>query len=176
MTFRELYDEHFDFVWRSLRRLGLTESDAPDAAQEVFVVVHRKLAEFEGRSKVTTWLFGICMRVASDRRRRASSRHEVLDGDGVIDGIPDSGPDAEHATERRQQRDLVERILDTLPMEQRAVFVLFELEELPGEEIASMLDIPTGTVHSRLRLARQAFRAELARLQAKERFRRAEGA
>ena len=69
MTFKEVYDEHFRFVWRSLRRLGVRESDVPDAVQDVFLVVHRRLAEFEGRSKVTTWLFGICFRVARDRRK-----------------------------------------------------------------------------------------------------------
>ena len=180
MTFREIYDAHIDFVWRSLRRLGVDESDASDAAQEVFVVVHRKLAEFEARSKLTTWLFGICLRVASDRRRRARTRREVLVGgdgdDDVIERFADDRPDAERRAEQGQQRALVERVLDSLPMEQRAVFVLFELEETPGDEIAKMLDIPTGTVHSRLRLAREAFRATLARLEAREKFRSVGGA
>ena len=71
MTFKEVYDENFRFVWRSLRRLGVREGDVPDAVQDIFLIVHRKLGEFEGRSKVTTWLFGICLRVARDRRRAA---------------------------------------------------------------------------------------------------------
>jgi RNA polymerase sigma-70 factor (ECF subfamily) len=129
---------------------------------------------------MTTWLFGICMRVASERRRSARARREVLvAGEGAGDPIAsarDAGPDAERATERRQQRALLDRILDALSLDQRAVFVLFELEEKSGDEIAELLDIPTGTVHSRLRLAREAFRAALARLQASERFRHAEGA
>jgi RNA polymerase sigma-70 factor (ECF subfamily) len=79
MTFQEVYQEHFRFVWRSLRRLGVRESDVADAVQDVFVVVHRKIADFEGRSKVTTWLFGICLRVARDRRRLAHVRHDVSD-------------------------------------------------------------------------------------------------
>src|SRR5512138_2606481 len=69
MTFEEVYRTHFAFVWRSLRRLGIREEDAADAAQEVFIVVHRKLPEFAGRSKLTTWLYGVCFRVASERRR-----------------------------------------------------------------------------------------------------------
>src|SRR5262247_1360304 len=69
MTFEEAYRAHFAFVWRSLRRLGVREEDAGDAAQEVFIVVHRKLPEFAGRSKLTTWLYGVCFRVASERRR-----------------------------------------------------------------------------------------------------------
>src|SRR5215470_15027470 len=71
MTFEETYRAHFAFVWRSLRRLGIREEDASDAAQEVFIVVHRKLPEFAGRSKLTTWLYGVCFRVASERRRAA---------------------------------------------------------------------------------------------------------
>ena len=71
-TFKEVYEEQFRFVWRSLRRLGVRESDVADAAQDVFLVVHRRLDEFEGRSKVSTWLYGICYRVARDRRRLAS--------------------------------------------------------------------------------------------------------
>lgn len=175
-TFREIYDEHLDFVWRSLRRLGVSEADAPDAAQEVFVVVHRKLPEFEARAKVTTWLFGICLRVASDRRRRAGTRREVVGNDDAIASVADDAPNAEHSHERRQQRALVDRILDALPMEQRAVFVLYELEEMSGDEIAAALGIPTGTVHSRLRLAREAFRAAVARIEARDRFRLAGGA
>src|ERR1043165_2409120 len=69
MTFEEVYRAHFAFVWRSLRRLGIREEDAADTAQEVFIVVHRKLPEFAGRSKLTTWLYGVCFRVASERRR-----------------------------------------------------------------------------------------------------------
>ena len=69
MTFEEAYRAHFAFVWRSLRRLGIREEDAADTAQEVFIVVHRKLPEFAGHSKLTTWLYGICFRVASERRR-----------------------------------------------------------------------------------------------------------
>src|SRR5262245_65871367 len=79
MTFREVYDEHFRFVWRSLRRLGVRESDVADAVQDVFVVVHRRLGDFEGRSKVTTWLYGICYRVAKDRRRVAYVRRETTE-------------------------------------------------------------------------------------------------
>src|SRR6478609_4057881 len=71
MTFEDIYRAHFAFVWRSLRRLGVREEDANDVAQEVFIVVHRKLPEFAGRSKVTTWLYGVCFRVASERRRAA---------------------------------------------------------------------------------------------------------
>jgi RNA polymerase sigma-70 factor (ECF subfamily) len=169
MNFRQLYDEHFSFVWRSLRRLGICESDVPDAMQDVFLVVHRRLAEFEGRSKMSTWIFGICYRVASDRRKAArrvsleSSDEEGLDA-------PDERVDIAAETERRQGLRTLEALLDEMPLEQRAVFTLFELECMTGEDIAQTLEVPLGTVYSRLRLARDTFRRSTARLQARDQF------
>lgn len=168
--FKVVYDEHFRFVWRSLRRLGVPESDVADAAQDVFLVVHRRLDEFEGRSKMTTWLYGICLRVARDRKRLAHNRRRASD-DSPLDDAPDETVDVAADAERRQGLRLLETLLDALPLEQRAVFTLFEMEGLGGEAIAEMLDIPIGTVHSRLRLAREAFERNLKRLQARDRFR-----
>ena len=162
-----VYDAHADFVWRSLRRLGVPEADAPDALQEVFVVVFRKLATFEGRSAMTTWLFGICLRVAADRRRKASVRYERADGDETAEQKGDGRPNAEETTSRTESLRVLEAALDKLEPDQRAVFVLFELEELTAAVIATMLGIPQGTVMSRLRLARAAFRREVARFQAR---------
>ena len=176
LHFRQVYDEHFRFVWRSLRRLGVRESDVSDITQEVFVVVHRKLPEFEGRSKMTTWLFGICMRVARDHRQSAAVRREVSTETSTLAEHADQSFDGSAEIDRRRRRELLERILDELTEEQRAVFVLFEFEGMPGYEIAELLDIPTGTVHSRLRLAREEFRRALARFEARARFRSAEGA
>jgi RNA polymerase sigma-70 factor (ECF subfamily) len=166
--FRSFYDAHVRFVWRSLLRIGVPESDVADAAQDVFVVVHQKLAEFEGRSKATTWLFAICLRVASDRRRRALSRRECAS----MDPAHDQGCPEEIAPfDRQVARRWLQAILDRLPDEQRLVFCLFELEEMSGDEIAELLGVPVGTVRSRLRLAREAFREGVARLQAAERVR-----
>jgi RNA polymerase sigma-70 factor, ECF subfamily len=165
--FREFYDSHVRFVWRALLRLGVHESDLPDAVQDVFVVVHRKLAEFEGRSKVTTWLFAICARVASDRRRMAHVRREVPSGDVPS---PALGGDGEEAlVDRRRAGRLLETILDRMPEAQRIVFCLFELDEMTGDEIAEVLDVPVGTVRSRLRLARETFWECVSRLQARQR-------
>lgn len=163
MNFERIYQEHFRQVWRFLARLGVPERDLPDAVQDVFVVVHRKLQEFEGRSRVDTWLYGICMRVASDRRRRASQRFETLEQTGA-----EPQPAVESGDEQLGLKELAERILSSLPLEQRAVFVCFELEGLSSQEVAERLHIPLGTVHSRLRLARACFRKELARLRARE--------
>ena len=157
MIFKEVYDAHFAFVWRSLRRLRVPEPSLKDAMQDVFVVVHRRLGDFEGRAKVSTWLFGICLRVAKDYRRRAHVRHEVLD-DSNFATLVDPTLDASAVAEQRQDLALFEAALEDLQIDQRAVFILFELEHLCGEEIAESLEIPLGTVYSRLRLARAAFK------------------
>jgi RNA polymerase sigma-70 factor, ECF subfamily len=157
VTFDELYDQHFDFVWRSLRRLGVPPADLQDVAQEVFLVVHRRLPHFEARSKVTTWLFSISLHAARDRRRRAHVRREVADAT-LVEELVDRGADASLLLERRQDLELFEAALMSMDLEQRAVFTLFELEGVSGPEIAEALEIPLGTVYSRLRLAREAFR------------------
>jgi len=168
--FEDVYREHFRFVWRSLRRLGVPESDVADSAQDVFLVVHRRLGEFEGRSKMTTWLFGIALRVARDRRRLAHNRRRS-DDENALEEAADETVDVAADAERRQGLRQLEEILDGLSLEQRAVFTLFEMEGLGGDAIAEMLEIPVGTVHSRLRLAREAFERNLKRLQARDRFR-----
>jgi RNA polymerase sigma-70 factor (ECF subfamily) len=162
MQFRELYDAEFAFVWRSLRRLGVTEANLKDAMQDVFIVVHRRLPDFVERAKVTTWLFRICARVAKDYRRRAHVRREVLVG-GEHDLAVDTPAaavfsDAEQQLTRREDLELFEAALSKLDVDQRMVFMLFEIEDLTGEQIAEALELPLGTVYSRLRLARQAFR------------------
>jgi RNA polymerase sigma-70 factor (ECF subfamily) len=161
--FRAIYEAHLDFVWRSLRRLGVRQADAMDLAQKVFLTAHTKLPEFEGRSRLRTWLFAICQRVASDYRRSAPLRREVTTDASEIDLF--SSPSTDRS-EARQRMRLAEAILDKLPEAQRLVFVLFELEELSGDEIAELLGISVGTVRSRLRLARDAFGREVKRLQA----------
>jgi len=158
--FRELYDANVEFVWRSLARIGVRPSELEDAVQEVFLVVHRRVAHFEGRSKFTTWLFRICFRVARDRRRRAYRRHEVS-GDELVAREVDVAPDAEAHLVRQGDLELLERALDAMSLDQRAVFVLFELEEFTCEQIALTLDCPLGTVYSRLRRARTLFQKSL---------------
>lgn len=163
-----IHAAHAEFVWASLYRLGIAEADLPDALQEVFVVVHRRLGSYDGSSKITTWLFGICLRVAAAQRRRAHLRREVL-----VEEVPDAGASSgadELLDQARARRELA-RVLDTLDLEKRVVFVMYEIEELPCEEIAALLEIPVGTVHSRLHGARKAFQAALARRQASERRR-----
>jgi RNA polymerase sigma-70 factor (ECF subfamily) len=164
--FRAIYDAHFDFVWRSLRRLGVREPDVLDLAQKVFLTAHFKLADFEGRSLVSTWLFGICQRVASDYRRSALIRREVSTDNTELDSVATWHEDLSDKSDSRRRARAAEAILNKLPEPQRVVFVLFELEEMSGQDIATLLDVSVGTVRSRLRLARDTFRREVKRLSA----------
>jgi RNA polymerase sigma-70 factor (ECF subfamily) len=162
--FRAIYEAHFNFVWCGLRRLGVREADVLDQAQKVFLTAHVKLAEFEGRSQITTWLFGICQRVASDYRRSAMFRREETTDSAEMDLYGGSHEDVAQGAEARQRAQSAEAILNKLPEPQRLVFVLFELEEMSGQDIAQLLGISVGTVRSRLRLAREAFSREVKRL------------
>lgn len=169
MPFEAIYRAHFESIWRAVQRFGVAPRDAADAAQEVFVIAHRRWPEFEGRAQVRTWLFGIAFRVAAGRRRRAASSREVLTQSGELETLAEE-LDPEQASANGELRRLLERALAALPLEQRAVFTLFELEGFGGEEIARILELPEGTVRSRLRLARATFsrvvRAELGTSQA----------
>ena len=161
MDFRAFYDEHVALVWRTLFRLGVARADLPDAAQEVFLVAFRKLPEFEGRSKPGTWLVGISYRVASDRRRLAHVRREVGDAPALL-ARGDERPRPDEVAEQHERIEVLDEILARLRPDQREVFVMFELEELSGKEIAAIVGAPLKTVFSRLRLAREAFTATLA--------------
>lgn len=167
MRLDEIYNQHANFVWQTLRHMGLSEPDAEDAMQEVFLTVHRKLDDFEGRSALTTWLYTICRSTVRDRQGRAHRRREVSD-DEWVERQADPGTDASESVERRQRLALLQSILDRMDPAQREVFVLFELQGLTGEQIAQTLEIPAGTVHSRLRLAREAFQAAIGRLEARK--------
>jgi RNA polymerase sigma-70 factor, ECF subfamily len=168
MTLEEIYEHHADFVWRTLRRMGVPDGDLGDAVQAVFLSVHRHLDQFEGRSRVTTWLFTLCRTVARERRRSAHRRHEVFD-QIVVDAEVDLGADVGAAVERRERVGLLEALLDELDVDQRNILILFELENMSGEEIGETLLLPLGTVYSRLFSARRAFRRALARHEARTR-------
>jgi RNA polymerase sigma-70 factor (ECF subfamily) len=167
MTLESIYELHADFVFRTLRRLGVPERDAADAMQEVFLTVHRTLSSFEGRCSMKTWLFTIARSVARDRRRRAYQRYEVANG-ARVDAEPDASDLSTHLEQRQKLAEL-DAILETMEEEQKLVFVLFEIERMTGDEISEALGIPLGTAYSRLRLARAAFRAAVARRRAQER-------
>jgi RNA polymerase sigma-70 factor (ECF subfamily) len=160
-TFQEVYRSQFRFVWRTLGRLGVREADLLDVTQNVFIVVHRQLSTFEQRSALTTWLFSICRLVTKDYLRSAPIRREILVD---IRQLSRRGGSDERALQHLDSKDLsalLEFVLSKMPEKLRLVFVMFELDEMSGEEIARLLALPVGTVRSRLRLARVAFQREV---------------
>lgn len=160
----DVYAAHGGFVWASLQRLGVRPHDLDDVLQEVFMIVHQRLHTFDHSSKLTTWLFGVCLRAASDYRRRAWRRREHV-GDTALEGLPGSNTTTpEDDAVGRQGRERLDEVLDALDVEKRAVFVMYEVEELSCDEIAAIVGVPVGTVHSRLFTARKQFEKALARL------------
>ncbi len=160
--FRMLYERHFDFVWRTLRHLGVRDSDLADVCQDVFIVVHRRFPSFEPRAKVTSWMFRICSNMARDRRRRAHVQNELL-GDDALEHAVGAGSDPLTQIERKDELRLFELALARMDFDQRAAFILFEIEGMTGPEAAAALEVPLATAYSRLRLARQAFLTEVER-------------
>jgi len=169
LSFDALYSEHARFVFRSLARLGVPEAQLLDATQEVFLVVHRRLAEFELRSSVRTWLFGIVLRVASQTRRQARRRSsETLPAE-----LPDTTAGSPHDdAERAEAARTLYRLLDELPPDQRAMFVLVELEQMTLPDAAEAVSANVHTAASRLKSARRRFEAALKRQRAKDERRR----
>lgn len=162
LTVAEVYDRHAAMVFRALRAFGVADASLDDAVQDVFLVVHRRLAEFEGRSALTTWLYGIARRVAADHRRRrplGTGPMPTLD-------LPDRGPAPDQALARQEAARTVMEILDAMEPEKREVFALMELEQLSAPAVAELLGVPLNTVYSRLRLARVRFDQAVARLAA----------
>jgi RNA polymerase sigma-70 factor (ECF subfamily) len=162
-----VYRSHAPYVFRVLRHIGVTDRDLDDAVQETFLVVHRRLDEFEGRASLRTWLYAVAVRVASTQRRserREVARREVAGAGVHADGAVD--PEAELA--RAEAADLLEALLSELDLPKRTVFVLAEIEGVRVPEISKILGVNVHTVHSRLRLAREAFEAAVRRLQARE--------
>jgi RNA polymerase sigma-70 factor (ECF subfamily) len=164
-SFAEVYRANVGFVWQVLRRLGVARSELQDACQEVFLTVHRKLHAFEQRSSLRTRLYGIAVRCAAVQRRRVLRAREAPADDG-----PEPAVDAAQADSlaRRQARAVVDEILDELDDDKRAVFVLYELEELPMAEVAIAVGCPLQTAYSRLHAARATVEAAVKRRRARE--------
>jgi len=161
VEFRTLYDDHVAFVWRNLRRLGVAPSDVEDRVQEVFVVAHRRLADYEERGHgPRAWLFQIVLRVASEWRRHKRRHPEDVDG-GAAQELEHTDPEQTDLIARREALDQLDSALAALDVDKRAVLVLHEIEEMTAPEIAESLSLPVNTVYSRLRVARQQLEASL---------------
>lgn len=174
-SFEKIYAEHFDLVFRNIRRLGVPEAQVDDAVQEVFLVVYRKLGQFEGRSSLKTWIFSIVARVASDCRRtvRRKSPHtrgpdRAVDADEIADERVE-GP--HERLERLEGVRLLHRLLDELEDDKRIVLVLAELESMTVPEIADTLGENVNTMYARLRAARREFEDAVARERARDTWR-----
>ncbi|MEX1366661.1 MAG: sigma-70 family RNA polymerase sigma factor [Nannocystaceae bacterium] len=152
-AFAAIYREHHGFVWRSVRRLGVPDGDVDDLVQDVFIVAHRRLAEFEGRSKLSTWLFGIAYRVVKDHRRSQQAR-ERREADVTVPRPP-TVPDRK--VSRRQAAAVLDQLLGELDEDKRDVFVMAEVAKMTAPEIADTLGVKLNTVYSRLRAARTRF-------------------
>ncbi len=167
-SFYAVYTEFFRAMWRTLRRLGVEHAQLDDAVQDVFLVVHRRLPEFDGRS-LRGWLYAIAVRVASDHRRGATQRRTVP----LPETLVDPRPDPARASELEEEVRLLHELLGELDEPKRTVFVLGELEELSVPEIAEVLAENQNTVSSRLRAARarfdEAFRRHRARSPGRQR-------
>ena len=161
VDFAAIYETYFDFVWRTIRQLGVTGASVDDAVQDVFVVVHRRLGDFEARSSMRTWLFGIALRVGRNYRRGATRRGIA---EPLSPELTDTTPSPHQNAEAAEALALLARLLDAMDERKREVFFLAEVEQLTAPEIAETLAIPLNTVYSRLRVARQTFEQALREL------------
>jgi RNA polymerase sigma-70 factor (ECF subfamily) len=161
LAFRAMYDANVDFVWRNLRRLGVSTAEVDDRTQEVFVVAHRRWESFEDQGHgPRAWLFQIVLWVVSDMRRHRRRHPEDPDG-GVAESIRSNPPPQLDDLARKEALEQLDRALETMDVGRRAVFVLHEIEEMTAPEIARTMDLPLNTVYSRLRVAREEFERAL---------------
>jgi RNA polymerase sigma-70 factor, ECF subfamily len=172
LTFQSVYDEHFDFMWRSVRRLAVTDDAVDDVLQEIFLVVLRRLPEFEGRSSMRTWLFSIAVGVVRNhlrtvRRKSPLSRASSAADPDVLEAPASTRPDA--CAESAEAVRLLHRLLAGLDEPKREAFILIELEQMSLGEASDALGVNVNTVASRLRAARQEFDKALARVRASKR-------
>jgi len=158
--FRAVFERELDYVWTSLRRMGVQPRDLEDVAQEVFLHVYRKLDEYDPERPLRPWLFAFAVRCASDWRRLARNRLEHL---GIEHEPRSPEPEADQVAERRENLELALDALAAVEPERRAVLILHDFDHCSMKEIAAALSIPLFTGYSRLRVAREEFTAEAKR-------------
>jgi RNA polymerase sigma-70 factor, ECF subfamily len=161
-TFDQVFEEHAPFVWRVLRRLGVRNADLNDVCQEVFIVVHGKLSTYHGGCSISTWLWGLCRRKASEYRRAPHLGREQL-----VEMLPEQGepPRQELELDQRAKLRLLDAALATLDEDKRIVFVLHGIEEVPMKEIAEICGCPLQTAYSRYHAAQRLVEAAVQRMQ-----------
>jgi len=166
----ELVEAHFDFIWRIVRRFGLTPADADDVAQQVFMTATQKIAEITPGNE-RTYLYGVALRVTANLKRKAHRRRE--DAESELADFQDAAPAPDEATELNRSRELLDELLEALPAELRRVFVLASVEQFELAEIAELEGIPRSTATSRLRRAHEQFAERLRQVRERKVFRSA---
>lgn len=166
--FRTLFEREISYVLHSLRRLGVREADLQDQTQEVFVVVHALMDDYDRERPLRPWLFGIAYRTASRYRRLARNARELPTDMDEKSPIDDS-PLADETMAKQQSMSIVMRAMNEIDLPKRSVFILSEIDGVTMPEIAKTLEIPVNTAYSRLRLAREEFAAAVKRARARER-------
>jgi RNA polymerase sigma-70 factor, ECF subfamily len=154
LAFDEIYEQWFDEVARWVRALGGPEADRDDLVQDVFLVVYRRLPAFDGNN-VAGWLYQIARRKVRDFRRLIWVRHVFSRSEPVSDRLLNPGSNPADSYEAKEKGQLLERLLTSINADQRAAFVLFEIEGKSGEEIARIQGVPTNTVWARIHKARK---------------------
>lgn len=172
LRFEEVYREHFDFVWRTARRMSVREANVDDVVQDVFVVVHRRLGDYDGRTSVRGWIYGILVRVVADHRRSARRKDahctSIEADERGAERFASPYPPPSEAAERGEAVAHLDRLLSALTPDQREVLVLSRMEEMTVPEIAECLGANVNTIYSRLRTAGDRFDAAHASFRAQE--------
>ena len=164
LDFDRLYDETFDFVYRNARRLGVPESAADDVTQEVFLVVHRRLGDFDARATPRSWVYGILANTVRDYRRSFRRKQAPLVSQEADElAVVQDPEDPEQGAERKREMRLLLGVLDELSDSERELIVLADLEQMNIPEICACIGGNANTVYSRLRAARARLRAKLSR-------------
>jgi len=162
--FREIHRQHFDFVWRSVQRLGVDAASVDDVIQEVFLAAYRRWGTYDARRPFKPWLFGIALNVVRMARRGESRRRRRVEAVAVQHDVSEPTD----ATQRHAELDLLQRLLAVLDDDQRTVVILIEIEGMSPRDVAAGLGLSVNTVYSRLRLARAHLQRAAARQRARE--------
>jgi RNA polymerase sigma-70 factor (ECF subfamily) len=161
-SFDAIYTQECSYVWNCLRRLGVQSRDLEDLVHDCFVVANRRMVDFDPSRPVRPWLYGIALRVASDYRKSARNRREVLSAEPPEAEAQPSRPDEEMSA--GQNRALVMAALDSLAFKNRVIFVMHDINEHTMAEAAEELELPMATLYSRLKVAREQFGSAVQRL------------
>jgi RNA polymerase sigma-70 factor (ECF subfamily) len=158
-TFRAVFEGESSYVWNTLKRLGVRDRDLEDLTQEVFLVVFRRLGDYDPARPLRPWLFGIAYREAQNHRRR---QRPVVPQD--LEQTPDGAPTAEQRLALRQAQEIVLQALDAIDLDRKAILIAHDIDEQPIPAVAQELGIPLNTAYSRLRLARNDFQTAIRRI------------